>query len=112
MAIVDRPRGAGRPGGDGESAMAPTRQLGRMGVGSVGRLHWNLSTAALYEEIVARGEARIAEGGAVAAETGHHTGRSPADKFVVREPSSQERIWWGPVNKPLDPERFQLLREA
>ena len=92
--------------------MAPARQLGRMGVESIGRLHWNLSPAALYEEIVARGEARIAEGGAVAAETGHHTGRSPADKFVVRERSSQERIWWGPVNKPLDPERFQLLREA
>jgi phosphoenolpyruvate carboxykinase (ATP) len=92
--------------------VAPTRQLGRMGIRTVGRLYWNLSPAALYEEIVSRGEARIAEGGAIVAETGRHTGRSPADKFVVREPSSQERIWWGPVNQPLDQERFGLLRAA
>jgi phosphoenolpyruvate carboxykinase (ATP) len=112
MAIVDRPRTVGRPNGDGESAVAPTRQLGRMGIRTVGRLYWNLSPAALYEEIVARGEARIADGGAVVAETGRHTGRSPADKFVVREPSSQERIWWGAVNQPLDQEHFGLLRAA
>ena len=42
--------------------------------------------------------------------TGHHTGRAPSDKFVVREPSSEEKVWWGPSNQPLAPERFEALR--
>jgi phosphoenolpyruvate carboxykinase (ATP) len=43
--------------------------------------------------------------------TGAHTGRSPNDKFVVREPSSDAHIWWGKVNRPLDPAHFDLLKQ-
>src|SRR5262245_26115547 len=104
MAIVDAPRGTSRPGPDG-------RDLRPLGLTSAAGARWNLGPAALYEEIVRRGEASIAEGGAVSAATGQHTGRSPADKFVVREPDSEGRIWWGPVNQELEAVRFEALRE-
>ena len=58
-----------------------------------------------------RGEGRIAEGGPLAVDTGKHTGRSPKDKFVVREPGSEERIWWGDVNAEISEEHFEGLRE-
>src|SRR5512138_2491082 len=41
--------------------------------------------------------------------TGHYTGRSPNDKFLVREPGSEGKIWWGKVNRPFDPARFDAL---
>ena len=66
-----------------------------------GRVHWNLSAAALYEEAIRRNEGVIAVEGPLACRTGQHTGRSPNDKFVVREPSSENDIEWGKVNRLL-----------
>jgi phosphoenolpyruvate carboxykinase (ATP) len=57
-----------------------------------------------------RGEGRLAEGGPLVVDTGRFTGRSPKDKFVVREPGSEGRIWWGHVNQPLEEESFEGLR--
>ena len=65
----------------------------------------------LYEHALARGDGRLAEGGPLVVDTGKHTGRSPKDKFIVREPGSEGRIWWGEVNKPLAEERFERLRD-
>src|SRR6266508_1725965 len=65
----------------------------------------------LYEEAVRRQECRIGEPASMVVRTGQHTGRSPADKFVVHEPSSAEQIWWGKVNRPIDPEKFDRLRK-
>jgi phosphoenolpyruvate carboxykinase (ATP) len=65
--------------------------------------------AQLVEVSLRRGEATLASNGALVALTGKRTGRSPADKFVVREPSSEGRIWWGKVNQPMDPKHFQRL---
>ncbi len=73
------------------------------------RIRWNLSAPALYEEAVRRGEGVIVAEGPLACRTGHHTGRSPNDKFVVREPSSEGNVWWGKVNHPMDPAQFDLL---
>ncbi len=73
------------------------------------RIRWNLSVAALYEEAVRRGEAVIASNGPLACRTGLHTGRSPNDKFVVREPSSEANIAWGKVNRPMDVAQFDAL---
>ncbi|MFN4218322.1 MAG: phosphoenolpyruvate carboxykinase (ATP) [Candidatus Bipolaricaulia bacterium] len=73
--------------------------------------HWNLEPPALYEKAIKADEARLAHSGALVAYTGRHTGRSPQDKFIVKEPSSAERVWWGPVNTPINPEQFDQLHE-
>jgi phosphoenolpyruvate carboxykinase (ATP) len=73
------------------------------------RVRWNLSTAALYEEAVRRQEAVIAAEGPLACRTGLHTGRSPNDKFVVREPSSEANVEWGKTNRPMDAAHFDAL---
>ena len=69
----------------------------------------NLSPAALYEEAIRRGEAEIVSTGALTAETGKHTGRSPQDKFFVKEPTSQDAIWWHPGNRPIASAKFDHL---
>ena len=69
----------------------------------------NLSPAHLYEEAVRRNEATIVSTGALTAETGKHTGRSPKDKFFVKEPSSENAIWWHPGNQPVSEEVFEKL---
>ena len=58
------------------------------------RVQWNLEAPRLYEEALKRGEAQIARGGALTAETGIHTGRSPKDKFVVRDEATEGEVWW------------------
>ena len=73
------------------------------------RVKWNLSTAALYEEAVRRQEGLIAAEGPLACRTGQYTGRSPNDKFIVREPSSEANIAWGKVNRPMEPAHFEAL---
>jgi len=73
------------------------------------RVHWNLSPAALYEEAIRRQEGVIAAEGPLVCRTGHHTGRSPNDKFVVREPSSEGQVDWGKVNRSMDAAQFDLL---
>jgi phosphoenolpyruvate carboxykinase (ATP) len=72
-------------------------------------VRWNLSAAALYEEAVRRAEGVIAAEGPLACRTGQHTGRSPNDKFVVREPSSEANIAWGKVNRPMSAADFDTL---
>ena len=81
------------------------------GIEALGRIHWHPTVAQLYMHALARGDGQIAEGGALVVDTGVHTGRSPKDKFVVREPGSDDRVWWGEVNAPISEEHFQRLRE-
>jgi phosphoenolpyruvate carboxykinase (ATP) len=71
----------------------------------------NLTTAELYEEAVKNEEGMLATTGSMVVSTGQYTGRSPKDKFVVREPSSEDKIWWGTVNQPLDEDKFNALRD-
>ena len=75
-----------------------------------GHVYWNPSVSALYSESIRRGEGSLAEGGPLVCSTGIHTGRSPNDKFIVQEPSTEEHVWWGTVNRALDRERFGLLQ--
>jgi phosphoenolpyruvate carboxykinase (ATP) len=86
-----------------------THGLEAQGIVRSGRVYWNLSPAALYEEALRRDEGLLAESGPLVCRTGHHTGRSPNDKFVVREPSSEQHVHWGPVNRPIDPSHFDAL---
>ncbi|MEO6294327.1 MAG: phosphoenolpyruvate carboxykinase (ATP), partial [Candidatus Limnocylindria bacterium] len=77
---------------------------------SIDETHRNLSTAELYEHAVRNGEAIISAHGSLVVRTGEHTGRSPQDKFLVREPSSAKKIWWGPVNRPISEQDYDRLR--
>jgi phosphoenolpyruvate carboxykinase (ATP) len=86
-----------------------TYGLKNHGIENVNDVYWNLSTPDLYEEVVRRREGLLAHLGPLVVRTGHHTGRSPNDKFIVREPSSEENIWWGKVNVPFDADRFDRL---
>jgi phosphoenolpyruvate carboxykinase (ATP) len=70
------------------------------------RVFWNLPTPALYEEAVFRGEGHMVEGGPFLVHTGKWTARAANDKYVVREQSTEDKIWWGVYNRPMAPEKF------
>lgn len=72
-------------------------------------VHRNLSTPQLVEAAIARGEASLASNGALVALTGSRTGRSPRDKFIVEDDASKNSVYWGRVNQPFPPEKFQAL---
>ena len=84
--------------------------LDRHGIENVNVVYWNASTPLLYEEALRRREGRLAHLGPLVVRTGQYTGRSPRDKFIVREPSSEQQVWWGEVNRPMDPQKFHVLR--
>ena len=77
---------------------------------SEGRTHFNLSPAVLVEHSVRRNEAKLAANGAIVGYT-NRTGRSPKDKFVVKDETTAHTVNWGAVNQPFEPERFDALYE-
>jgi len=79
------------------------------GLKNLKKINWNLSTPQLYEHIISNKEGQLSHLGPVCVTTGEHTGRAPNDKFIVQEPSSQENIWWGKVNRPFSVEQFEAL---
>ena len=84
--------------------------LERHGLSPRGTVVHNPTTARLYTHALKHDLGRLAHGGPLVVDTGKHTGRSPKDKFVVEEPGSRDRIWWGEVNRPLAEDRFEALR--
>jgi phosphoenolpyruvate carboxykinase (ATP) len=85
--------------------------LGEHGIDAGRRVHLHPTTSVLYTHALRRDEGQLAEGGPLVVDTGRHTGRSPKDKFVVREPGSEERVWWGKVNQELGEAHFEGLRD-
>ena len=85
--------------------------LGEHGIDAGGRVHVHPSTSVLYTHTLRRNEGRLAEGGPLVVDTGRQTGRSPKDKFLVREPGSEDRVWWGTVNQELNEAQFEGLRD-
>ncbi len=89
----------------------PSFDLAAQGIATDAAIHWNLQTAPLVEQAVARGEGRLAKDGPLVVATGRHTGRSAQDKFIVRDDATEDSIWWGKSNKGMTPEHFAALRE-
>jgi phosphoenolpyruvate carboxykinase (ATP) len=86
----------------------PACGLDTIGLKTTGMVRYNFGAAELYEEALRRGEAKLTAHGALLAETGQHTGRSPKDKFVVRDAKTEDSVWWG-NNKAITPAQFETL---
>src|SRR6476469_7783293 len=91
-----------------ESSIGLTRQ----GLSPKGEVHWNLIAPELLKAAARRDEGEFADMGPFVAVTTPHTGRSPNDKFVVKEPSSEKDVDWGKVNQPFAEDKFELLLKA
>jgi phosphoenolpyruvate carboxykinase (ATP) len=88
----------------------PEESLAVHGLRVGGRVLHNPTTSQLYTAALESGEAVLAEDGPLVVDTGRFTGRSPKDKFVVREPGSEDRIWWSDTNAQISEEHFEGLR--
>ena len=88
----------------------PACRIEVAGLTTSGTVHYNFSAASLVEEAVRRREARLTAHGALAAETGRHTGRSPNDKHIVRDALTDETVWWD-NNRAMSPAHFEALSD-
>jgi phosphoenolpyruvate carboxykinase (ATP) len=86
----------------------PTHGTEQFGLTELGGVYWNYQAPALYEAAIAGGEAKIAKGGALLVTTGEHTGRSAQDKFVVRDETTENTVWWD-NNKAMSRDHFDVL---
>jgi phosphoenolpyruvate carboxykinase (ATP) len=95
---------------------APDRTASRYGLENHGvrpgrEVFWNLPASRLYEEALRRNEGELASHGPLSVSTGQYTGRSPKDKFIVKQSPSDEHIWWGAVNQPFDAAAFDAMHQ-
>jgi phosphoenolpyruvate carboxykinase (ATP) len=86
-------------------------ELDKYGIKGPARVYWNLTSAELYEEVARRNEGVLSNHGALIVDTGEHTGRAAKDKAIVREPGSEDKVFWGDVNKDFSQEKFNALRD-
>jgi phosphoenolpyruvate carboxykinase (ATP) len=86
----------------------PACAIDQIGLKTTGMVRYNFGAAALYEQAIGRGEVRLTAHGALVAETGQHTGRSPKDKFIVRDETTGPHVWWD-NNKAISPAQFDTL---
>lgn len=86
----------------------PANELETIGFSNLSAVRYNFEAAELYEEALRRGEAQLTAQGALCARTGQHTGRSPKDKYIVRDAATAGEIWWD-NNKAISPENFERL---
>jgi len=85
------------------------KELEAQGIGNIREVFYNYGTPALYEQVVRRREGLLAHLGPIVVRTGNHTGRSPNDKFLVKEESSEKNVWWGKVNRSMTEEQYNRL---
>jgi phosphoenolpyruvate carboxykinase (ATP) len=91
------------------SERTPAHRLDAQGIETGASIHWNLTTAPLVEQAIARGEGKLAKDGPLVVKTGGKTGRSANDRFVVRNSVSNDAVWWGKSNRPMEAEAFDRL---
>lgn len=89
--------------------LASDFRLKHQGLTYLDRVYWNLPDEALIEEAIFRNEGRLVKGGPLLVYTGKHTARAAADKFIVKEESTERNIWWGIYNRPYSLEKFNAL---
>jgi phosphoenolpyruvate carboxykinase (ATP) len=82
-----------------------------IGLSETGDQFWNLTPAELIEDCIILGEGMLTDTGALAIETGEFTGRSPKDRFIVRDELTENAVWWGNVNIGFEPAKFDALYE-
>ncbi len=97
------------PAEDQAAATRADYGLETLGLSNLNKVYWNLPPEALYEEVIFRGEASISHQGPIVVNTGKHTARAASDKFIVREATTEENIWWGQYNRPFSAEKFDEL---
>ena len=83
--------------------------LGYLGLNSSKNVYWNLNPSQLYEHAILNGEGTLTNSMAIRILTGKYTGRSPKDKFIVDQPSINDDIDWGDVNKPVSEKIFDNM---
>jgi len=86
-------------------------ELDNYGIKEPARVYWNLSTPELYEVIARRNEGILSDYGALIVDTGEHTGRAAKDKAIVREAGSEDKVFWGDVNKDFPQAKFNALKD-
>ncbi len=87
------------------------QELSQLGLKHLGEIFYNLTPAELYEHAVQMEEGLLSADGALVVDTTPLTGRSAKDKFIVEEPSSKDKVWWGDVNRPFPQDKFNKLKE-
>ncbi len=86
-----------------------TTGLDALGITNASNVYWNLTPSELTEEAVKRGEGSLTDTGALMCDTGKFTGRSPKDRFIVKDEKTSDTVWWGDINIPFSPENFDKL---
>ena len=85
--------------------------LNELGFNKLTKVHWNLSPLALSEISVNKKMGVLNDTGALAINTGKFTGRSPKDRFIVKDKTTANTVWWGDINIPIDEKKFDLLQK-
>jgi phosphoenolpyruvate carboxykinase (ATP) len=93
----------------GTNVLQSNYSLEQQGILNTGEVYWNLSTPELYEQAIRRREGIVANLGSLVVRTGQHTGRSPNDKFIVRDSDTTSEVWWGKINQPFSDDSFAAL---
>lgn len=91
------------------SDLIPEYGLENLGLHHLGKVCWNLSTPALYEQAIRRYEGQLAHLGPLVVSMGQHTGRAARDKYIVDEPRTSGEIWWGDINVRYPQDKFNSL---
>jgi phosphoenolpyruvate carboxykinase (ATP) len=88
---------------------AKDANLNYLGLGNVAQAYWNLSPAELVEETIMSQSGTLNDTGALAVDTGEFTGRSPKDRFIVKDAQTEKEVWWGDINIPFESDKFDKL---
>ena len=85
-------------------------EISKLGINNAS-IHWNLSPNKLSNIAIEKGQATITSTGAININTGVFTGRSPLDRFIVKDSLTSNKVWWGNINLPFNEEKFNILHK-